>query len=218
MNCFKRKLSSFLPIMLIAFSTPYAVAQTDEFSTWSIVNVSCGIAGNWSFVGYVEYRAKDNLKHSDRWTLSAMVNYRPLSFLMAEGGYELHYRYKGDGNWGTRNRYTLGIQGSVRWRDITFSLRERLQKTVTHGVSEDRLRSRLKISYAPRGWIMNPYFSTELFQPMGDDAFFTASRIRYRPGIVLKLSARCSLDAFYCRQYEPESCRNIFGMELGLKF
>ncbi len=204
--------------MLSVFPVSDMAAQTDEFATWSIVNVSCGLARDWSFVGYVEYRAKDNLKHSDRWTFSAMVNYRPLSFLMLEGGYEMHYLYNGSGDWGIRNRYALGAQGSVKWWNLAFSLRERIQRTVTKGVAEDCLRSRLKISYAPGGWIVNPYFSAELFQPIGGDAFFTVDRMRYRPGIAVKLSDRCSLDMFYCRQYEPESCRNIFGVELGLKF
>ena len=213
MNQF-RKMFGFLFLLLNAVVVPEMAAKTDDFSTWSLVKVNCGLSRNWGFVGYVEYRSKDNLKHSDRWTLSAMLNWKPVSCLTAEGGYALHYRYKGDGGWGVRNRYKLGLTGSVGWRNVKFSLRERLQRTVADGAAEDVLRSRLKASYAPKSWFVNPYFSVELFQPLGDDAFFTASRLRYRPGMAVKLSKKCSIDVFYCRQYEPKSCRNISSLFL----
>lgn len=205
-------------LLMLPGAVPAVAANSGNFATWSLIKVDYRMTHKLGFVGYAEFRSKENLKHTDRWTLSAMLNYRLNSYLKVEGGYAFHYRYKGEGVWGVRNRYKLGLTGTLGWSNIKLSLRERLQRTTADGVSEDRLRSRLKLSYSSGKSVLSPYFSAELFQPLGDDAFFTVSRMRYRPGIVFKLSRVCSLDLFYCRQYEPKECRNIMGVELGLKF
>lgn len=205
-------------LLMLSGAVPAVAANSGNFATWSLIKVDYRMTHKLGFVGYAEFRSKDNLKHTDRWTLSAMLNYRLNSYLKVEGGYAFHYRYKGEGVWGVRNRYKLDLTGTLGWSNIKLSLRERLQRTTADGVSEDRLRSRLKLSYSSGKSVLSPYFSAELFQPLGDDAFFTVSRMRYRPGIVFKLSRVCSLDLFYCRQYEPKECRNIMGVELGLKF
>lgn len=205
-------------LLMLPGAVPAVAANSGNFATWSLIKVDYRMTHKLGFVGYAEFRSKDNLKHTDRWTLSAMLNYRLNSYLKVEGGYAFHYRYKGEGVWGVRNRYKLGLTGTLGWSNIKLSLRERLQRTTADGVSEDRLRSRLKLSYSSGKSVLSPYFSAELFQPLGDDAFFTVSRMRYRLGIVFKLSRVCSLDLFYCRQYEPKECRNIMGVELGLKF
>lgn len=216
----RKKIYLIRILVLLALGGPVSIAEShaDSFATWNGIRINYEFIRNLKFVGYVEYRSKDDLRQTDRWTLSGMLDYKLNPYLSAEGGYAFHYRYKGKGNWGTRNRYKLGLTGTLKWRNMKLSLRERLQRTVADGVTEDRLRSRIKFSYSPERLIFSPYFSAELFQPLDDDAFFTASRVRYRPGIVVGLSGHCSLDFFYCRQYEPKECRNIFGIEFGLKF
>lgn len=199
-----------------ALSASHLMAQTDEFATWTRVKADFGLSGGWSLVGYAEYRSMDDLKQSDRWGFSVMVDYNPTSWLRMESGYEFHYRQK-SGNWTIRHRYKWSAQGNIVRGNWKFSLRERFQRTTSGGTAENDLRSRLRSSYVLKQW-MNPYFSIELFQPLGGDAFFTVKRLRYRPGIIWKFSERYSLDMFYCRQYETKRCQNIFGMEFGMKF
>ena len=52
-----------------------------------------------------------------------------------------------------------------------MSLRERFQQTFDRGDSETRLRSRLKLSYAPTKGIVSPYFSVEIYQSLDDTSF-----------------------------------------------
>lgn len=162
-------------LLMLPGAVPAVAANSGNFATWSLIKVDYRMTHKLGFVGYAEFRSKDNLKHTDRWTLSAMLNYRLNSYLKVEGGYAFHYRYKGEGVWGVRNRYKLGLTGTLGWSNIKLSLRERLQRTTADGVSEDRLRSRLKLSYSSGKSVLSPYFSAELFQPLGDDAFLLSA-------------------------------------------
>ena len=191
-------------------------AQADEFATWSMIRVNHKILPDLKFSAAVEFRSKADLKQADRWGGDAGIMYNLLPCLQVEGVYELHYRRLDKGEWKFRHRYNLGVQVSANWGDFKISLRERFQETFSEGNVENRLRSRLKVSYGPSGWRVKPYFAPELYQPIGDRAFFRVARMRYRPGIEIKLSGRCSADVFYCRQYEPGNSRNIFGIEVGV--
>lgn len=191
-------------------------AQADEFATWSMIRVNHKILPDLKFSAAVEFRSKADLKQADRWGGDAGIMYNLLPCLQVEGVYELHYRRLDKGEWKFRHRYNLGVQVSADWGDFKISLRERFQETFSEGNVENRLRSRLKISYGPDKWRVKPYFAPELYQPIGDRAFFRVARMRYRPGVEIRLARRCSADVFYCRQYEPGNSRNIFGVEVGI--
>lgn len=193
-------------------------AQVDDFSTWTGVKVNYGITSRLKASGNLEFRSKENLKEADRLGITLGLNYKMLSWLRMEGSYEFHYRNVSEGPWKARHRYKVGATGSVSWNEVKFSLRELFQETFFRGEVENRLRSRLKVSYEPENWLVQPYYSTELYQPIGDDAFFSAARIRYRPGVVIAFSKQYALDVFYCRQYEAKGSRNIVGLEFQISF
>ena len=101
---------------------------------------------------------------------------------------------------------------------VESSCKERFQQTFDRGDSETRLRSRLKLSYAPTKGIVSPYFSVEIYQSLDDTSFWRADRMRYRPGVEIALAKRWSLDAFYCYQYASSQGRHIAGIEVGYSF
>lgn len=138
--------------------------------------------------------------------------------LKISGIYELHYRNRGSDGWKFRHRYLIGPQASVKGGNFKFSLREYFQQTISEGEAESRLRSRIKAEYVPTSWTLHPYFSAELYQPIGGEAFFSIARMRYRPGINVRISRKCSCDVFYCRQYEPVRSINIVGLEFLVRF
>ena len=140
------------------------------------------------------------------------------SFLKAEAGYEIHHRDRGNEGWKFRHRYRVGATGSVKWQHFNFSLRERFQQTFSNGNVESRLRSRLKAGYSPQRGIVSPYFSIELYQAIGDAAFWDVARMRYRPGVEIDITDRWSLDVFYCYQYEPDKKKHIAGVECSFTF
>ena len=92
-----------------------------------------------------------------------------------------------------------------------------LQHTFIGGTNEAQLRSRLRLAYEPGNWIAYPYFSVEAFQPVGDKAFFSLPRVRYRPGVRWPFSRKTALDVYYCRQYDVKRCLNILGLNLEIK-
>ena len=186
----------WLFVLLFGMSFP-AWAQSDDFNTWTKFKVNYKIDSRFSVSGDLELRMKDDVSRLDRWGLTVGGSYRPCSFLNLGVGYETHLRNLGDSDWKLRHRYHISATANFRYQWLKVSLRERFQQTFDRGDSETRLRSRLKLSYAPTKGIVSPYFSVEIYQSLDDTSFWRADRMRYRPGVEIALAKRWSLDAFY---------------------
>ncbi len=113
-------------------------------------------------------------------------------------------------------RRVLSLCFQYQW--LKIALRERFQQTFDRGDSKARLRSRLKLAYAPEKGIVSPYFSIEIYQSLDDAPFWRADRMRYRPGVEIALAKRWVLDVFYCYQYESPKGKHIAGVEIGYSF
>ena len=207
----------WLFVLLFGMSFP-AWAQSDDFTTWTKFKVNHKIDSRFSVSGDLELRMKDDVSRLDRWGLTVGGSYRPCSFLNLGVGYETHLRNLGDSDWKLRHRYHISATANFRYQWLKVSLRERFQQTFDRGDSETRLRSRLKLSYAPTKGIVSPYFSIELYQAIGDAAFWDVARMRYRPGVEIDITDRWSLDVFYCYQYEPDKKKHIAGVECSFTF
>ena len=207
----------WLFVLLFGMSFP-AWAQSDDFTTWTKFKVNHKIDSRFSVSGDLELRMKDDVSRLDRWGLTVGGSYRPCSFLNLGVGYETHLRNLGDSDWKLRHRYHISATANFRYQWLKVSLRERFQQTFDRGDSETRLRSRLKLSYAPTKGIVSPYFSVEIYQSLDDTSFWRAVRMRYRPGVEIALAKRWSLDAFYCYQYASSQGRHIVGIEVGYSF
>lgn len=207
----------WLFVLLFGMSFP-AWAQSDDFTTWTKFKVNHKIDSRFSVSGDLELRMKDDVSRLDRWGLTVGGSYRPCSFLNLGVGYETHLRNLGDSEWKFRHRYHISANATFRYQWLKVSLRERFQQTYDRGDSETRLRSRLKLSYAPTKGIVSPYFSVEIYQSLDDTSFWRADRMRYRPGVEIALAKRWSLDAFYCYQYASSQGRHIVGIEVGYSF
>lgn len=207
----------WLFVLLLGMSFP-AWAQSDDFNTWTKFKVNHKIDSRFSVSGDLELRMKDDVSRLDRWGLTVGGSYRPCSFLNLGVGYETHLRNLGDSDWKLRHRYHISATANFRYQWLKVSLRERFQQTFDRGDSETRLRSRLKLSYAPTKGIVSPYFSVEIYQSLDDTSFWRADRMRYRPGVEIALAKRWSLDAFYCYQYASAQGRHIAGIEVGYSF
>ncbi len=207
----------WLFVLLFGMSFP-AWAQSDDFTTWTKFKVNHKIDSRFSVSGDLELRMKDDVSRLDRWGLTVGGSYHPCSFLNLGVGYETHLRNLGDSEWKFRHRYHISATATFRYQWLKVSLRERFQQTYDRGDSETRLRSRLKLSYAPTKGIVSPYFSVEIYQSLDDTSFWRADRMRYRPGVEIALAKRWSLDAFYCYQYASSQGRHIVGIEVGYSF
>ncbi len=176
-------------VLLLGISLS-AWAQSDDFNTWTKFKVNHKIDSRFSVSGDLELRMKDDVSKLDRWGLTVGGSYRPYSFLNLGVGYETHLRNLGDSDWKFRHRYHITATVSFRYQWLKVAVRERFQQTFDRGNSETRLRSRLKLSYAPTKGIVSPYFSVEIYQSLDDVSFWRADRMRYRPGVEIALAKR----------------------------
>lgn len=204
-------------VLLVGMSVA-ASAQSDDFTTWTKFKVDYKIDPRFSILSNLELRTKDDMGSMDRVGLGVGGEYRAYSFLKLEAGYEAHYRNLGDSEWKFRHRYNVGATASFRYQWLKVALRERFQQTFDRGNSQTRLRSRLKLSYAPEKGIVSPYFSVEIYQSLDDAPFWRAARMRYRPGVEIALAKRWALDLFYCYQYEADRGKHVAGLEVGYSF
>lgn len=203
-------------VLLIAFGfTSNAYTQDNDWTSWQSLKVSHKFTSDFAASLKLETRLKDDFGVFDRWGLAAGASYRILPFLKAETGYEFHHRYRGSEIWKVRHRYQFGLSASTKWNGLQFSLRERFQQTFDQGNTETRLRSRGMIAYAPKNSIVSPYFSLEVYQPIGEGSFWRATRWRYRPGVQIALSEKWSADVFYMYQTEEGVSKNVIGFEFG---
>lgn len=204
--------------MLFSATTSLAWAQSEDFTTWTKLKLKHKLDSRFALSADLELRTEDDMHAIDRWGMSVGGDYKALSFLTFELGYEAHYRNLGESEWKFRHRYRVGATASFRHHWLKVSLRERFQQTFDRGESESRLRSRLKVAYAPQKGIVSPYFSLEIYQSLDDAPFWRAARMRYRPGVEIALAQRWSLDAFYCYQYASSKGIHIAGIEIGYSF
>ena len=190
-----------------------------DYTTWLKVGVQHDVGKRLGLSGGLEWRTKDHVGLTDRLGLDIAAQYEALSFLKVGVGYEVHYRNRGEAGWKFRYRYHADGTLSAKWIRMKFALRERFQHTWNREEKEFRLRSRLKISYDIRHCKAEPYASVEMYNGLGRGEGFGVARMRYRAGSTLPLfSERWEADVFYCRQWEKDGRKNIFGIDCVYKF
>lgn len=214
MDCIKK---CFVLIIIFSVALPM-FGQGNEWNLWTSMKINHKLTKALRVGAATEFRFKNNLSEFDRWGVALNAEYQLLSFLKAEAGYEFHYRNRGDDGWKTRQRYMVGAIASANWNLFKFSLRERFQQTFDQGNIKTRLRSRVEVAFAPRNSIFSPYFSIELYQRIGHQSFWKIDRLRYRPGVDIKLTKNWGIDLFYCYQHEPAVDKNIVGIECSYAF
>lgn len=193
-------------------------AQEADYTIWTKMGVKYEALPALTFLGNLEWRTKDHISMTDRWGLDAGVSYKMFSFLKLGGGYEIHYRNRGDEGWKFRHRYHFDGTFSGRILRFKLSLRERFQHTFDKEEKEFRLRSRLKLAYDIPRCKLEPYVSVEMYNGLGQGEHFELARMRYRAGLNFPLAKQWEAETFYCRQWEQDGKKNIFGVECVYKF
>ena len=210
------RFTSLLIVLFVVCLFPLK-AQDSDFVTWNKMKARYDVSSKVELYGDVEMRTRDALDEVDRWGFGVGASVRLLSFLKAEGGYEFHYRNRGEDIWKSRHRYHAGVSATLKKRQWTFTLRERFQHTFDGRDSDEfRLRTRLKAAYKITTW--SPYVSLEQYHGLGKDEWFHATRFRARGGVEASLSSRWMADVFYCYQHESDLDRHVLGWELIYRF
>ena len=193
--------------------------QEHDFCTWMKLGMEYEVIPKWSLSSDLEWRTKGDVAEQDRLGWSADVEYEAVPFLKIGGGYEVHYRNRGEEDgWKFRHRYRLQATFSARVHRIKLSLRERFQQTWDDVENELRLRSRLKLAYDIPKCKLEPYVSVEMYNGLARGEKFDVTRMRYRTGVSVPLAKNWEAEAFYCRQVEEEKGKHVLGIECVYKF
>lgn len=193
-------------------------AQEADYTTWAKIGVKHEVLPALTFSSNLEWRTKKDFEMTDRWGLDAGLSYKFVPYFKAGAGYEIHYRNRGEEGWKFRHRYHMDGTLSGRLQRFKLSLRERFQHTFNREENEFRLRSRLKVAYDIARCKLEPYVSLEMYNGLGRGEHFDITRMRYRGGLSFPLAEGWDAEAFYCRQWELEGKKNIFGVECVYNF
>ena len=88
-----------LCVGLFVFCLPPLQAQDSDFVTWNKMKARHDVSSKVELYGDVEMRTRDALDEIDRWGFGVGTSVLLLPFLKAEGGYEYHYRNRGEDGW-----------------------------------------------------------------------------------------------------------------------
>jgi len=149
----------FVSLLLMALLLPMnSHAQNNDFGMWFSVGAVKKINKQFNFSFETEYRLRDNLRKTDRWSFGVEGGYKITNWLKASAGYTLLYdnneknTYYDDPEedvdedtgepygyygkvkkaakyWGARHRFNISLTGEWKYNRFTFSIRERWQYT-----------------------------------------------------------------------------------------
>lgn len=187
-------------------------ARTAAQSTWGSVleaGATHKIVSGLSAGATVEHRSFDNFGKTERWQLSAALNYRVCKNLKTDAGYCFIRQNRLEDGWENRNRWYASATGSVRWNRFELSLRERFQSTHRNGVSEYNkngrrvranpkhvLKSRLELEYNIDKCRFTPFCSVELFHTLNDPDGNGLEKCRTTVGSEYAISRRQKISLF----------------------
>ncbi len=218
----------------------------DDFGIWGEVQAEKKLSNRWSLGAGVEYRSRDNLKSTDRWSFGLEGNYQIARWLKATVGYTLlddhHHNEHSSGTkysdyWGIRHRFNVSLTGSVSWGKFTFSLRERWQYTyrpektaqlyetstgadagehVYAGKGKNVWRNRVQVKLKLSS-MFRPYVNAESWVAQ------ELEKMRYNVGTELNLDKHHSFDIKYiyqhiCTDGDSEPDRHVIGIGYTYKF
>ena len=239
-----RRLLLILACTMLSASV---MAETDDFGIWASVGASKKLSKAWSVGGELEYRSKDDLRKTDRWSVGADVSYKIAKWLKADAGYALLYNfndskttYKNSGKpnkytpsyWGIRHKIYASLTGTAEVGRFTFSLRERWQykyrpeKTVDRwDYDEDEYEDKLVESKAKnelRSRLQAEYdIAHSPLQPYASMEAYNAwniTRMRYTAGTSLKVNKHHSFDIYYRFQHDTDKDSNPNRHILGIGY
>lgn len=257
-------------LTIAAFLLPFscAIAQTD-FGMWYELGAEKKLSKKWSASAEAEFRTRNNSRTADRWSAGLSAEYKIAKWqlgssklsLKASGGYTLLYdnnpeklSYKKSGDpkkwtpsyWGVRHRLNVSLGGSLDWKRLSVSLRERWQYTYrpeaegkkyafiynvddeisgynlepVNGKGKNVLRSRLEVGYDIARCKFDPFVNVEMFNDNSG-----IQKMRYQAGIDYRLKKQHIFTLTYRYQHvkdkddaDPETDCHLIGLGYKYKF
>lgn len=199
------KTLKILLTSLVLLTSQQSFAQNDDLGMAANVEVSKKIFRGLDASIEEEFRLRDNMSETDRFSTALGLSYKLNPYFKFGGAYNLINYNHPKKSWEVRHRYYLFIQGSYSFSRFNVSLRERFQSTYREGVTETStranpkkyLRSKISVSYNIRKSKFEPFTSCEFYNTLNDKTNNRMDRISYILGSKYKLNKRNSLEFYY---------------------
>lgn len=194
-------INRLITLIFLFLVLEQANAQNNDFGSWLSVGAKKKL-GKWDVDATGELRLKDNVSQIDRMSLQFEVSYRIVKQLKAGLGYTfICYNDSEYNDFQPRQRYMLFLQGKQKLGDFTFSIREKIQRTIKD--ESDRIkengnydnykinpewiwRSRLTVEYNIPRFPINPAFSFESFYQLNNPEGNRFDKLRYALSLCYK--------------------------------
>ena len=244
-------------LLAVAVGTTMAAHADDDTGLIVGATVEKKINKKASTEAEVEFRSRHDFRTADRVSLGVSGEYKLASWLKASAGYQLlicnnqekiSYKLDDDGTthlynkwrpsfWGLRHRANAALTASIKWRRVSFSLREAYRYTYRPATTTTRydfdnawwedtrvktshqhvLRSRLKAQWDIPKCKFTPWVSGELFNNMRLD------KVRLQAGVDYAPAKQHTFGLYYRFQYvcldeEEEPNAHHIGLSYKFKF
>lgn len=211
-------------LFVVMLATTWTASKAQAL--WTSASADFGISKN--LTGFVEgeYRTTDNLSATDRWNLTAGLDYKLRPYFKLGVNYTFIDKHIGsrttskgnivDSYWQPRHRFAVDATGSYKFGKLKLSLRERYQfthhteQTVAKYDGDDGERKSDEIVEAKDKHILRSRLKADyklgktIFTPFASFEIynsltdgFAADQLRYTIGTNLSLSKHQKLNLFY---------------------
>lgn len=201
----------FLLAFIILWFSIQLQAQSDRYGMWTSIAVEKKLH-KWNFGAETELRTINYLNRIDRWSLGISADYSILKQLKIGAGYQIMNSWDEKYiDYQIRSRFNVSTTGKLRWNNLSFSLREKLQ--VTFKDESDRIRSngtidtykmdpewtwrnRMLMSYNISHCALTPSFSVETFYQLNNPDGNTFDNVRYTLSLDYKINKQNSISVY----------------------
>jgi hypothetical protein len=201
----------FLLAFIILWFSIQLQAQSDRYGTWTSIAVEKKLH-KWNLGAETELRTINYLNRIDRWSLGISADYSILKQLKIGAGYQIMNSWDEKYiDYQIRSRFNVSTTGKLKWNNLSFSLREKLQ--VTFKDESDRIRSngtidtykmnpewtwrnRMLMSYNISHCALTPSFSVETFYQLNNPDGNTFDNVRYTLSLDYKINKQNSITVY----------------------
>ncbi|HRZ98768.1 MAG TPA: DUF2490 domain-containing protein [Paludibacter sp.] len=189
MNNINKILAAFLLLII----TQSLFSQAENFGTWTTIGIEKKV-NKWDFGAETELRTVYYVRLIERWSLGVSADYNINKPIKVGVGYDLMSKLDTKYlNYQMRNRMNVFVSGKLKFNDLSFTLRERVQVTTkdeskriedgiidTYKVNPEwSWRNRLQMSYNIPNFKITPSVSVETFYQLNNPDGNTFDNLRY---------------------------------------
>lgn len=211
--------------LVIVITSNFVKAQEDDFNFWTVIDLNKEI-NKWEFNLELESRQSGFFDKALRYSIQPEISYRLMKPLKAGASYSLmsFYDIKYE-DYQQRNRYSIFLEGRIKYQRFTFRLREKWELTTkdesdrirldgrvdTYKINPEQIwRNKLKITYDVPEIPLEPGFSIETFYQLNNPDVNQLEKIRYSLSLAYHLDKKNTIEFFSHVNADQINSQNVF--------